>query len=42
MIDNEHVSHQGHNIMVTRCELAKTTTTQNPESEQDKNQIDKQ
>ena len=28
--------------MGSRCELAKTATTQNPESEQDKNQIDKQ
>ena len=42
MIDNEHVSHQGHNIMVTRCELAKTATTQNPGCEQDKNGIGKQ
>ena len=41
-IDYEYVSHQGHYIMGSRCELAKTATTQNPESEQDKNQIDKQ
>ena len=41
-IDNEYVSHQGHNIMGTRCELAKTATTLNPECEQGKNRIDKQ
>ena len=37
VIDNEYVNHQGHNIMVTRCELAKTATTQNQGCEQDKN-----
>ena len=28
--------------MLTKCELAKTATTQNPICEQDKNRIDKQ
>ena len=42
LIDNDYVSNQGHNIMVTRCELAKTATTQNPGCEQDKNGIGKQ
>ena len=37
IIDNEYVSHQGHNIMVTRCELDKTTTPGNPGYEQDMN-----
>ena len=42
IIDNEYLSQQVHNIMGTRCELAKTATTQNSKCEQDKNQIDKQ
>ena len=37
IIDNDYVRNQGHNIMVTRSELAKTATTQNPRCEQDKN-----